>query len=60
MTKSGREATVLSLIVLGVVFSVGLGDGWGVVNSVLGALFTGALAWVTVSAGSRRRDQARH
>jgi hypothetical protein len=55
-----REATLLSLVVLGVVFGLGLGPfDWGVGRSVLGAVFVAALVWVAVYAGAKRRVSAR-
>lgn len=55
-----REATLLSVVVLGVVFALGLGPfDWGVGGSVLGAVFVAALVWLAVYAVVKRRGSAR-
>jgi hypothetical protein len=58
--KSGaREATLLSVVVLGVVFALGVGPfDWGVGGSMFGAVFVAALIWLAVYAVARRRDLA--
>ena len=56
MQSGAREATLGSLIVVGVVFSLGLNRfGWGLGGSVGGAIFVAAVAWLAVYAVAKRR-----
>lgn len=60
MDSGAREATLLSVVVLGVVFTLGVGPfDWGVSDSVLGAAFVAALVWLAVYAVAKRRGSAR-
>ena len=46
-----REATLASLVVVGVGFRLGLVSfGWGMWASVAGAIFTAGVAWLAVYA----------
>ncbi len=60
MQKSRQEATLLSLVALGVVFGLGIGSfSWGTARSVVGAVFVAALTWPGVYAVSRRSHSSR-
>lgn len=57
MKKPGKEATLLSLIVLGTNFVLDLVSfGWSLTRSVLGAIFCAVLVWVGVYFTARRRS----
>ena len=59
MKSDAREATLLSLIVLGVVFGLGLGSfDWGLGRSVFGAVLSEAL-FLSMYAVAKRRGSAR-
>ena len=60
MESSAREATLLSLVVVGVVFGLGLGPfDWGVGASVFGAVLSATLAWLAVYAVGKRPGSGR-
>ena len=60
MHSSAREATLLSLIVVGVVFALGLTRfGWGLGGSAVGAIFVAAVSWLAVYAVTKGKDSAR-
>jgi hypothetical protein len=58
--SGAREATLLSAVVLGVVFALGVGlFDWGVGGSTSGAVSVAAWVWLAVYAVAKRRDPAR-
>lgn len=60
MRSEARDATLLSLCVVGVVFALGLTRfGWGLGGTVLGAFLAAAVSWLAVYALAKRKDSAR-